>query len=65
MNVIVQLEFELAYYDSVVNRFNNYITSTPPSDSSERLPIKTGVKKKPPIIMIIVINLDIAKKGKP
>ena len=28
MNVIAQLEFELAYYDSTVQRFNYYTTRT-------------------------------------
>ena len=31
MNVIVRLEYELAYYDSTVHGFNHYITRTPPS----------------------------------
>ena len=31
VNVIVRLEFELAYYDSAVHRFNHYTTRTPPS----------------------------------
>ena len=30
MNVIVQLEYELAYYDSAVQRFYHYTTMTPP-----------------------------------
>ena len=30
MNVIAQLEYELAYYDSAVHRFNHYTTRTPP-----------------------------------
>ena len=29
MNAIAQLEFELDYYDSAVQRFNNYTTRTP------------------------------------
>ena len=29
MNVIVQLECELAFYDSAVHRFNHYTTGTP------------------------------------
>ena len=29
MNVIAQLEFKLAHYDSTVYRFNHYITKTP------------------------------------
>ena len=28
--VIGRLEFELAYYDSAVHRFNRYTTTTPP-----------------------------------
>ena len=31
MNVIARLEYELAYYDSPVHRFNHYTTSTPPT----------------------------------
>ena len=30
VNVIARLEYELAYYDSVVHRFNYYTTRTPP-----------------------------------
>ena len=30
MNVIARLEYELAYYDSAVRRFNHYTTRTPP-----------------------------------
>ena len=29
VNVIVQLEYELAYYDSAVHHFNHYTTKTP------------------------------------
>ena len=29
MNIIAQLEYELAYYDSAVHRFNHYTTRTP------------------------------------
>ena len=29
VNVIARLEFELAYYDSEVHRFNHYTTRTP------------------------------------
>ena len=31
VNVIAKLEYELAYYDSAVHRFNHYTTRTPPS----------------------------------
>ena len=31
VNVIVRLEFELAYYDSAVQRFNNYTMRISPS----------------------------------
>ena len=30
VNVIARLEYELAYYDSAVHRFNNYTTRKPP-----------------------------------
>ena len=29
VNVIARLEYELAYFDSAVNRFNHYTTRTP------------------------------------
>ena len=32
MNVIARLEYELAYYDSAVHRFNHYTTRTPPNE---------------------------------
>ena len=32
MNVIARLEYELAYYDSAVHRFNHYTTRIPPSN---------------------------------
>ena len=31
VNIIARLEYELAYYDSAVHRFNHYATRTPPS----------------------------------
>ena len=31
MNVIARLEYELAYYNSAVHRFNHYTTGTPPA----------------------------------
>ena len=31
VNVIERLEFELAYYDSAIHRFNHYTTRTPPN----------------------------------
>ena len=31
MNLIARLEYELAYYDSAVHRFNHYTTRTPPT----------------------------------
>ena len=30
VNIIARLEYELAYYDSAVHRFNHYTTRTPP-----------------------------------
>ena len=32
VNVIARLEYELAYYDSAVHRFNHYTTRTPPRE---------------------------------
>ena len=31
VNIIVWLEYQLAYYDSAVYRFNHYTTRTPPN----------------------------------
>ena len=41
VNVIARLEYELAYYDSAVHRFNHYTTRTPPKKRSRRYPAKT------------------------
>ena len=35
VNVIARLEYELAYYDSAVHRFNHYTTKTPPPKKEE------------------------------
>ena len=45
MNVIARLEYELAYYDSAVHRFNHYITRTPPKKEKEKKK-KTGENRK-------------------
>ena len=34
VNAMARLEFELAYYDSAVQRFNQYTTRTPPPNSA-------------------------------
>ena len=34
MNVIARLEYEFAYYNSAIHRFNHYTTRTPPSNFS-------------------------------
>ena len=44
MNVIVWLEYELAYYDSAVRRFNNYPTRAPPKYVFRK--INTELKKR-------------------
>ena len=43
VNVIARLEYELAYYDSAVHRFNHYTTKTPPD--TVRIFISTSVRK--------------------
>ena len=35
VNVIARLEYELAYYDSAVHRFNHYTTRTPQQSDGE------------------------------
>ena len=37
MNVTVQLDYKLAYYDSTIHRFNHYTTRTPPLTVEEIL----------------------------
>ena len=37
MNIIARLEYELAYYDSAVHRFNHYTTRTPPYSWCDKL----------------------------
>ena len=45
MNVIARLEYELAYYDSAVHRFNHYTTRTPIHQSwlAKRLGLEFGL----------------------
>ena len=42
MNVIARLEYELAYYDSAVHRFNHYTTRTPKLHHGDTQDRKTG-----------------------
>ena len=45
--VIAHLEFELAYYDSAVHRFNHYTTRTPPFPFSMNVFIKPLYTSQP------------------
>ena len=47
MNVIARLEYELANYDSAVNRFNHYTTRTPPALTTKYIPT----------FMVTILNL--------
>ena len=46
MNVIAQLEYELAYYDSAVHHFNHYTTRTSPNIRSDGIKLVLEVKRK-------------------
>ena len=46
MNVIARLEYELAYYDSTVHRFNHYTTRTPPPFFYPPLGLVTSLREK-------------------
>ena len=46
MNVIARLEYELAYYDSAVHRFNHYTTRTPQSEKVEGKEVKLPQLRK-------------------
>ena len=46
MNVIARLEYELAYYDSAVYRFNHYTTRTPPKE------------EKVEVVVVVVVDDD-------
>ena len=45
MNVIARLEYELAYYDSAVHRFNHYTTRTPITPRGHPI-LKVVVRKR-------------------
>ena len=53
MNVIARLEYELAYYDSAVHRFNHYTTRTPQMVESggrwQTLGVATGPGASPQV----------------
>ena len=42
VNVIARLEYELAYYDSAVHRFNHYTTKTLPGNFGFHLDVNPG-----------------------
>ena len=44
MNVIARLEFELAYYDPAVRRFNHYTARTPPVSVDGSSQLKQNAK---------------------
>ena len=46
VNVIAQLEYELAYYDSAVHHFNHYPTRTPPCSNKLVKVSKVGVCRR-------------------
>ena len=43
VNIIVRLEYELAYNDSAVHRFNHYTTRTPPFQRGVCLTVHSAV----------------------
>ena len=45
VNVIAWLEYELAYYDSAVHRFNPYATRTPPFSDQSHYQMAVGANK--------------------
>ena len=45
VNVIAQLEYELAYYDSAVHLFNHYTTKTPPRNTEVNIFIYDEMSK--------------------
>ena len=46
VNVIARLKFELAYYDSAVQRFNHYTTRIPPKPQERNwISFKTETKQ--------------------
>ena len=46
VNVIARLEFELAYYDFAVHRFNHYTTRTPPKAAGIDNKTPTNTKRQ-------------------
>ena len=56
VNAIARLEFELAYYDSAVHRFNHYTTRTPPLSLVMDLIITWSVLKFQKVRQIMLLH---------
>ena len=62
VNVIALLEYELAYHDSTVHRFDHYTTRTPPGRKHWLAFVSTRNKNKPDLFREISWNIDQLKK---
>ena len=62
MNIIARLEYELAYYDSAVHRFNHYTTRTPISYNGNHYTINSSPNE---IYIIDGFTIVSAKKKQP
>ena len=60
MNVLARLEYELAYYDSAVHRFNHYTTKTPPHGFEvwSPCPVRTTITTGPLYIYIYIYTRE-------
>ena len=65
MNVIAWLEYELAYYDSAVHRFNHYTKRTPPQDLDKGYSSKfTNLSNSPVGLGCRIHRLHFCRGGK-
>ena len=63
MNVIARLEYELAYNDSAVHRFNHYTTRTPPPLIFEFLSLEDQNVKRKNNPILYTLKKNIPNKG--
>ena len=59
VNVIARLEYELAYYDSAVHRFNHYTTRTPPRSFSYTYTHILSLSLPPSLSLSLSLSLSV------
>ena len=57
VNVIARLEYELAYYDFAVHRFNHYTTRIPPKPN-RKTPFVFIIVERNALLVVLLLKKD-------